>query len=504
MKKHLLHTAIFLLALSANAQEPTPAAALRYAIDNTQGTARYRGMSGAFGAVGGDLSSINVNPAGSAIFSSNSAGLTISVYNNKNEANYFGGRATENNSSFNFNQMGGVMVFNNIKPNSDWRKFTMAINYETTNDFDNDIYTQGVNPDRSIGEYFTAFANGFGGMPGIPVGVLENSDYAGLPFADQQAWLGYRTYMFDPVTSDTYISNVPTNADYYQTNLILSDGYNGKLSFNFATSYRDVLYLGLNLNSHWNDYYSYSSVYESNNGPDNPGRNTLHNVVFNNYMRTYGSGFSFSLGAIAKLNEAFRVGFAYESPTWYHMNDELSQDISTRFSNSDGVQSSAYENPYVINIYPSYKIHTPWKINTSATYLFGKKGLISFDYSLKDYSKTEFEPEHDIFFQSVNDLMSKSLRMASEFRTGFEYRVKQVSLRGGYRFEQSPYEDGRTIGDLHGFSTGIGYNFGFSRLDFAYAYSQRDQEVSLLSSFTDSATVTTKTNNFFLTYSFNF
>ena len=42
--------------------------AVRYAQDNLNGTARFRAMGGAFGALGGDLSSINVNPAGSAIF----------------------------------------------------------------------------------------------------------------------------------------------------------------------------------------------------------------------------------------------------------------------------------------------------------------------------------------------------------------------------------------------------------------------------------------------------
>lgn len=508
MKKYLLHTALFLSALIANAQEPTPLTALRYAIDNTQGSARFRGMSGAFGAVGGDLSAINVNPAGSALFNSNASSLTMSVYNNSNKSDYYGGMAKDNTTTFNFNEIGAAFVFYNTKSNSDWKRFTFAINYETTNDFDNDIYTQGINPNRSISEYFTSFANGFGGLGRIELNVLNTAPYESLPFPDQQAWLGYRAYMFDPVTpaadNTSYTSNVPRNTSYYQTNMVNSSGYNGKLSFNFATDYKDILYLGINLNSHFNNYFQYSSLYESNAGSNNLTGNTLHSVVFNNYMHTYGSGFSLSVGAIAKLSKEFRVGFAYESPTWYNLTDELSQDISSRYSDPNNVASAAYAYPGVVNVYPSYKLHTPQKFNGSATYLFGKKGLISFDYTLKDYSTTKYKPENDIFYSSVNTLMSNSLRKASEIRTGFEYRMKQVSLRGGYRFEQSPYENEKTIGDLHGFSTGIGYDFGFSRLDFAYAYSQRDMQVYLLSSFTDAATVTTKTNNFFLTYTFNF
>ncbi len=43
--------------------------ALRYSSENLQGTARFQSMGGAFGALGGDLSSLNINPAGSAVFS---------------------------------------------------------------------------------------------------------------------------------------------------------------------------------------------------------------------------------------------------------------------------------------------------------------------------------------------------------------------------------------------------------------------------------------------------
>ena len=39
------------------------------------------------------------------------------------------------------------------------------------------------------------------------------------------------------------------------------------------------------------------------------------------------------------------------------------------------------------------------------------------------------------------------------------------SSLGGYRFEESPYKVDFAMGDLTGYSTGIGYNFGESRLD---------------------------------------
>ena len=77
-------------AMLSTAQETTINDALRYATNNLTGTARFRAMSGAFGAVGGDLSSINVNPAGSLFFNNNFASITVSNFNIGNRSNYVG------------------------------------------------------------------------------------------------------------------------------------------------------------------------------------------------------------------------------------------------------------------------------------------------------------------------------------------------------------------------------------------------------------------------------
>ena len=44
-------------------------------------------MGGAFGALGGDFSSLNVNPAGSAVFANNQMALTLSNFSVKNSSN---------------------------------------------------------------------------------------------------------------------------------------------------------------------------------------------------------------------------------------------------------------------------------------------------------------------------------------------------------------------------------------------------------------------------------
>jgi len=56
-----------------------------FSIDNPLGTARFESMGGAFGALGGDLSAININPAGSAVFNTNQYVLSFSNNEKKNK-----------------------------------------------------------------------------------------------------------------------------------------------------------------------------------------------------------------------------------------------------------------------------------------------------------------------------------------------------------------------------------------------------------------------------------
>lgn len=474
--------------------------AIRYSQDNLNGTARFRAMGGAFGALGGDLSSLNVNPAGSSIFSNNQLTISLSTFNKKNESNYFGTNTSESDSSFDMNQTGGVFVFKNQNPSSNWKKFSVAVNYENTNNFDNSIFSAGTNPTRSVANYFTSYANG------VPLGLITSSNYASLDHGAQQAYLGYEGYIINPVTDlDTnslYTSNVTPGGNYYQENSIYSSGYNGKLSFNAATSYKNKVYFGVNLNSHFTDYVRSSSFYESNNntlGTDY----TVTNLRFDNNLHTYGTGFSFQLGAIAKLTDEIRLGLAYDSPIWYNLSDEFSQNLVAIRANNLNELPADVVDPQIINYYDPYKLTTPSKITGSFAYIFGKTGLISIDYSYKDYGNTKFEPENDPYYRGLNSEMSNTLKSSGELRLGAEYKIKEWSLRGGYRFEESPYKNGTTIGDLNSISAGLGYNFGMFKLDFAYTNAQRNSQQPFFSQgFTDGAKIKSTNNDFTMTLLF--
>lgn len=499
MKKYLL---LIIAGMSFTAQSQEVKDALRYAQSDLSGTSRFRAMSGAFGALGGDFSSINVNPAGSAVFTTSQVGVTASNYNLKNKSTYFGTSNTESENTFDIlNQAGAAFVFNTNSETTNWKKFALSINYENTGNYDNNLFSYGTNPNNSVGAYFVNRANN----ANVTLGDLENYYYDEFTLREQTAYLGYHAYITNPIdplnpNNTRYESNIATApvgslGNYYQENSFYSSGYNGKLSFNAAAQYGDRLYFGLNLNTHFVDYTQSTSFYESNNNSQTTGVRSLR---YNRDLYTYGSGISLQLGAIAKITDAFRLGLAYESPTWYEFTDELKQTVSSTGYNygnpPNAGLSSTNTDSNVTVVYDPYRLRTPGKLTASGAYVFGKSGLISVDFAMKDYGNTQYRP-NDSYFNPVNNEMKNDLDMASEIRIGAEYRIKQWSLRGGFRNEQSPYKNGKTVGDLTGFSAGFGYNFGYTKLDFAYAYAQRDSNQGFFSyGFTDGALVKTVNN----------
>ena len=493
--------------------------ALRYAQDNLTGTARFRGMSGAFGALGGDFSSLNVNPAGSVVFTNNQVGISLSNYNTNNKSNYFGTNTSDSDSAFDINQAGGVFVFNNPNQKTNWKKFALAVNYDNVKNLDNSVFSAGTNPTNSIGNYFLSYASGNGGIPlellqlqsGESIqslysylGGLPDNSYPNINGYDaQQAFLGYQAFIIDPNSPSTtqYISNVAPGGNYYQQNEVISNGYNGKLTLNASAQYADKLSFGLNLNSYFTDYRQ-SSTFTETNSNNTTTTDLVKRVRFSNDLYTYGTGFSFQLGTIYKPINAIRIGLSYESPTWYRLNDEFSQYVIATSGSTDGDLAPDIVDPQTTMVYEPYKLQTPGKLTGSFAYVFGKVGLISFDYAIKDYSKTQFRPNRE--FTGANSQMENVLDVANEFRVGAEYKIMKFSLRGGYRFEESPYKDGKTVGDLTGYSGGLGYNFGKFKLDMAYSYAERDSQQAFFSQgLIDTATIKSKNNNVTVTLLFD-
>jgi hypothetical protein len=487
MKNYILSITMFcsLLSFGQNITD-----AMRFSQSDLSGTARFNAMSGAFGALGGDLSAINLNPAGSTVFANNQAGFTLRSFNLNNNVNYFGTKNTEIQSSLDINQAGAVFVFESDEK-SDWSKLALAINYESVNNLDNSVFSTGTNR-NSVANYFTSYANG------IPLDYISNYNFEDLTYNEQQAYLGYQSYIINPAVDSNantvYYSAVPAGANYYQEHEFTSKGFNGKLVLNGAVQYKDLFSVGLNINTHFVDYTQTTSFYERNDYTNSTTDYLVKRIRFNNQLYTYGSGFSLQVGTIIKPTKEIRLGLSYQTPTWYKLNDELTQNSTSVSGNVNGELAPDVVDPQVTMVYEPYKIRSAGNFSGSFAYVFNKKGLISFDYILKNHEGIKLSPNSD--FSDENAYIATVLKNSAEYRIGGEYKIQKFSLRGGYRFDESPYKNGRTIGDLTGYSGGVGYNFGKTKLDLAYSYSQRFYDQQFFSQgLTDYSTVNTKNHN---------
>lgn len=509
MKKIYLAIAIVTGFFNANAQGVNEA--LQYSITDMNGTARFRGVSGAFGALGGDLSAISINPASSVVFANNQAAFTLNHNFNSIKSDYFDTKNLSNSNNMSFNQIGGVFVFENDDNSSGWNKFALAINYDNQANFRNSVFLSGENPTNSIDQYFLNQARG------MRYSDISGLEYNQMGFQQTQVKLGYDSQLLDYDTTNnvfyTNISHAPDGKKYSQQSIYKNTGYNGKLAFNFSAEYEKKLMVGINLNAHFSEFTQQKSFTETNDKANYSIGATAHNINFYNELQSKGAGFSLQVGGIYKPTPELRLGFTYDSPTWMVIEDQLSQRLS-----ASGIAKYNGPPPYTINfnnnidpkvniIFEPYTIVTPDKWTFSGAYVFGKQGFISFDYSIKDYSSITFKPFNqfnDPKGNNSNNIFPTLFGTSNEFRVGAEKKIKQWSLRGGYRREGSPYADKSYMSDLEGFSGGIGYNWGGTKLDFAYSTSKRSYKEEIFQNIPDLASLSKRNNNFTVTLAIEF
>lgn len=504
MKRLLTFMALFACALSS-AQNIDDV--LRYSTENLQGTARFQGMGGAFGALGGDLSALSANPAGSAVFNNSLFTFTGTYFDRRAKADYQGIRTNDNSNSLDINQVGGALVFKTKDPDSKWKKISAAFNYDMVQNFDDRIFVNGLS-DEGIDNYFLNYADGFATEDlrlldgeNLTDAYLNIGSSPDLGYPAQQAFLGFQAGIIDPDPDDetetTYVSNANYNdlsQDFRQT----VSGQNSKFTVNGAIQYGEHLSFGASLNFH-NVLFDRLNRYQEEylDASSDVTRLTLENL-----LQTEGTGFSFGLGAIGKLNDFIRLGASYQSPTWYRLTDNFAQRINSNYRNRN---TEVDRSPFLgTNIF-DYQIKTPGKLTGSVAAVFGQNGLLSLDYGYQDFSNAELRPTSDSFFAAENVFISERLGAVSSLRVGGEYRIKRLSLRAGYRYEQSPYEDGSSIGDLFGVSGGLGLNFGGSRLDLAVNRTDQDVLRYFFDTGINTPAVVNQINmNFMLGYTLNF
>lgn len=257
-----------------------------YSNSNFGGTAKFNSMAGSMGALGGDLSAISINPAGTGVFITGDVAATLAIQTNKNSSSLFGKSFESSYTKTNLGQVGGVVSFE-TNSNSPWKFINLAFNYNSKN-IDDYVQTPG-NANIKDAIQYTDSNNNI---------VNDNLVYSG--------------HAYDRV------------------------GTTSNLNVSLGGNYDNRIYIGAGLNFKSADL-DQSDFFQLQ--LQNKGENAYYQKQYTPYSET-SNGFSASVGVIGKLNNNIRLGVALETPTFWTINRTYTE---YSFNNNNDVVSEVFD-----------------------------------------------------------------------------------------------------------------------------------------------------------------
>ena len=432
---------ISLPALSQNEND-----AFRYSFMKPGGTARFTSMGGAFGALGGDFSSLSTNPAGLAIFRSSEITFTPTLDFALVESTYYGSTQDDMKYNFNFNNLGVVFAIPITRPidQPGWKSVNFGFGINRHNNFNQRWVAEGFNPQSSL---MTDFLN-----QAIGEGSISNLD----DFSTGLAWDTWLLYQ----VNGQFAVDMP-NGGVLQRQETNSSGSIREFVLSVGANYNDFLFLGATLGLP-SVRYEESSVFVETDRDNN--NSIFKSLTYTNKFITSGSGFNLKVGAIIRPTDMVRLGVAVHTPTFFKLKDEYNAIMRSSLNLSDYTNYSSSPNGWF-----RYELNTPLKAIGSLGLVFGTAGLVSFDYEYVDYTRMRLRSD-DYIFSSENNIIRENFTAQHNLRLGGELRVDPLVLRGGYAFYSSPYKTGVNDGQQSVVSAGIGIREKHYFIDFAYAY----------------------------------
>ncbi len=416
---------------------------LRFSQQYPWGTARSMSMSGAFGALGGDLSSFSINPAGIGVYRSSEFAFSPSLGFN-NAGTMFGQSVNSYSNQGNLSNIGFVSSYINNKTDG-WIGINFGVSYNRTNDFYRTVTMQRNDAASSLLDQFD-----FNAYNNIANNGL-NSFYEGLGI---QTGALYSNTNGDSVFS--YYTKSRQHSEFQQETRNISGGM-GEWAFSLGSNYNNTLYLGFTIGIDELNYHEDDPLYEQ--APS--GVQNLSSFTFTQHFNVVGDGVNFKLGAIYKPVNWIRIGAAIHTPTSWNLHSDYNTSMVTL--DKDGNGSAASSGVLAFN----NSLNTPWKAVFSAAILFSQYGLISIDDEILNYRNMNISGD---FVSSQNDSVGSMYKTVNNCRIGAEGRLGQLSLRVGYGFYASPYASDQLNHNTtyQSYSAGFGVRSTHCYLDFAY------------------------------------
>lgn len=475
-------TCLFLFVANLQAQNADDA--LRYSLTGFGGTARSMGVGGAFSSLGADLSVIGTNPAGLAFYRKSELSITPSLYFSDTETTYLGELTVDNRNRFNLNQLGFVsakVARKNGDKERDWRSTAFAIGFNRLANYNRQFSLRGYNQQSSITDYYASQAQG------IAEGNLLDAE----PY-----YLGpaYWSYLINPDSTGQNYAGTAAGGNIQQEQYMLEKGAMDELSIAMGGNYQDKLHIGAGIGVPF-VRYSRETTYSEED---------INNVIpdfvkFNQseILDASGIGINAKLGLIYRPLEWVRVGIAAHTPTLLSLNENFHTQMQADFESFQPDQQVSPDGKF------EYRLKTPWRLVTGASFIVKKAGFVSVDYEWADYSQNEVETDgNDDFRLELNADIRQRFKPVHTIRIGGEAAYKIFRARLGYALQTSPYAVETASGfGRQSITGGVGIRDDGIFADLAFVHHASKNEYVL---YTDSPTASLKQGNNNLVFTIGF
>lgn len=432
--------------------------AFRFSNTTVQGTARSMGFGNALGSVGGDFSSLSVNPAGIGIYRSSEYMITPSVKINSVNGDYLGNSTDKTGSRFNISNFGAVFTKTERGRRYDrnnWKTISFGIGINRTADFTRNYVYSGVNSgahSSSGSEYFVQDAN---------------SDFSRTGDDRFPAYLGYQSYLIDSFNGRFY-TNVPWFEGVNQKRVVKERGGTSEIVLSFGGNYKEKLMLGATVGIP-SLRYTRDATYSEQVVTDTFAN--FRSFRMDESLTMTGLGINLKLGFIYKPNDYFRFGAAFHTPTAFAMTQVYDQSVladTKGYAQGGDYRINAAQNQF------DFTLITPWKGVVSATGMLGRIGFITADYEYVNYKSMRYNMASDYseYESEINQAIKDMYRATSNFRVGAEFRIDPMMIRGGFGYYGNPYQNTSMGSDRMDFSAGLGFRGEHAFVDFAFVHSQ--------------------------------
>ncbi len=452
------------LIMAASASAQTAGEALRYSNLTFGGTARGMGVAGAFGALGGDQTSVLINPAGIGVYRSSELVISPSAAGTTVNSNYSNSRTEDSRLSGSLANM--HLVYSHLledrRGNRMYNKW-VAVNFgfgiNRLANFNSDRFYGDMNTNNSVLE---GYANE---LEGVPAADLE---YGPQSFSSV---LSYDAFLLNPLsTNDAAFSYVTRGLPLDQEVTFETRGGIDEINLTVGANYDNKLYFGAYIGIPLLNYDETLTITERNT---NDSLSSFDGFTLENKLNTAATGINAKIGFIYRPHKLVRFGLSVQSPTRYSMRDEFEGNISSNFDTANYVAFSPFGEF-------DYKLITPWRFTASVAVLLKKRGFISADYELVDYSAASFDLGSG--FTSVEDELNRPIQniytIGHNIRVGTEIVIEKFRLRAGAAYYGNPLDNPSALGvvsqETMSYTGGLGLRFEKFFIDLAYVRSKTE------------------------------